>query len=178
LGSIVPDSFAAYARILHPAWRGREKVRWRALTAGPIEPETRFETLPAPGIDAPFAGTLDRGDMNALLDQLGPDTAGTCWFGVWAGYGWVPDPAPAPRLELPERPLLLYHGPLTAATALYDPFEQSPTLWWPSDRAWCVVSEIDFHSTYVGGSRELVDRLLGEERIEALEVPVTADVTD
>jgi hypothetical protein len=178
LGSIVPETFAAYARILHPAWRERRKVRWRELTADPIEPETRFETLAAQGVHAPLTGTLDRDDLGVLLDQLAPDAAGECWFGVWAGFGWVPDPPPAPRLELPERPLLLYNGPLAAATALYDPFEQSPTLWWPRDRAWCVASEIDFHSTYVGGSRALVDRLLADERIETLEVAVTADVTD
>jgi hypothetical protein len=174
----VPAGFAAYARILHPAWRGHTKVRWRELSATPIEPESRFETLAAQGVHPPFTGTLDRGDMDALLDQLAPNTGGLCWFGVWAGFGWVPNPAPVSPLELPERPLLLYHGPLTAATALYDPFEQSPTFWWASDRSWCVASEIDFHSTYVGGSRGLVDGLLGEARIEVLEVPNTADVTD
>jgi hypothetical protein len=67
---------------------------------------------------------------------------------------------------------------VAAATALCEPFEQSPTLWWPDDRAWCVASEVDFHSTYVGGSRQLIDRLLGDERIEALEAAVTDRVTD
>ncbi len=51
-------------------------------------------------------------------------------------------------------------------------------MWWPDDRAWCVASEVDFHSTYVGGSRRLIDGLLGDERIEALEVAVTDGVTD
>jgi hypothetical protein len=74
--------------------------------------------------------------------------------------------------------LLLYRGPLTAASALCEPFEQTPTLWWPNDRAWCVASEVDFHSTYVAGSRPLVDRLLRDERIEALEIAITTRVTD
>ena len=175
---MVPDGFAAYARILHPAWRGGAKVRWRELAGGPIDPPTRFEALAAKGVHEPFTGTLDCGELRALVDVLAPDTAGVCWFGVWVGFGWVPDPAPATRLWLPERPLLLYSGSLAAATALCEPFQQSPTLWWPNDRAWCVASEVDFHSTYVGGPRELIDRLLGDARIEALEVPITAAVTD
>ena len=178
LSSIVPGGFAAYARVLHPAWRGSAKMRWRELATGPIDPGTRFEALAAEGVDAPFTGTLDCGELDALVDVLAPDTAGECWFGVWAGFGWVPDPPPAPRLALPERPLLLYRGPAAAATAPCEPFEQSPTLWWPADRAWCVASEVDFHSTYVGGSRQLIDRLLGDERIEALEAAVTDRVTD
>jgi hypothetical protein len=178
LGSIVPVGFAAYARVLHPAWRGRTKARWRELAAGPIEPGTRFEAIAAEGVTAPFTGTLDCDELHALVEVLAPDTVGECWFGVWAGFGWVPDPPPAPRLALPERPLLLYRGQVADATALCEPYEQSPTLWWPDDRAWCVASEVDFHSTYVGGSRRLIDRLLRDERIEALEVAITDRVTD
>ena len=33
-----------------------------------------------------------------------------------------------------------------------EPHEQSANLWWPADRAWCVVTDIDLMSTYVGGS--------------------------
>jgi hypothetical protein len=71
-----------------------------------------------------------------------------CWCGVWDGYGYESD---APRLALPDRPLLLYHG---SPLALGD---QSPTYWWPDDRAWIVASEIDFDYTCIGGSRALID---------------------
>jgi hypothetical protein len=50
------------------------------------------------------------------------------------------------------------------------PAEQSPSLWWPDDRAWCVASEIDFCSTYVGGSPALIERVLGDDRLEAIPV--------
>ena len=70
------------------------------------------------------------------------------------------------------------HRAATAATALCEPFDQTPTLWWPATHSWCVASEIDFHSTYVGGPRGLVDRLVDDERIEALEVAIGAHVTD
>ena len=33
-----------------------------------------------------------------------------------------------------------------------EPHEQSANLWWPADRAWCVVTDIDLVSTYVGGT--------------------------
>jgi len=39
---------------------------------------------------------------------------------------------------------------------------------WPADHAWCLGSEIDLAWSYVGGSEQLVERLLVDERIEAL----------
>jgi hypothetical protein len=47
---------------------------------------------------------------------------------------------------------------------------QSPSLWWPADRAWFVHTEIDAVSTYVGGSRALVDQLVGGQILESFEV--------
>jgi hypothetical protein len=87
----------------------------------------------------------------------------------------VPKPPPAapagPRVEIPGRSLALYEGPIGAAVAFVRfPTLQSPNLWWPDDRAWCVASEIDFCSTYVGGSPALIERILGDERLEAIPV--------
>jgi hypothetical protein len=122
-----------------------------------------------------------------------------CWFAVWEGYGWMqgypavalqaafaregahqqppvlPKPPPAapagPRVEIPGRSLALYSGPIEAAAAFSPwPCRQSPNLWWPEDHAWCVASEIDFCSTYVGGSPELIEGVLGDERLEAIPV--------
>ena len=44
--------------------------------------------------------------------------------------------------------------------------EYSPGFWWPADRAWFVSTDIDSRSTYVGGSRELVDGLLADDLLE------------
>lgn len=52
-----------------------------------------------------------------------------------------------------------------------------PQLIWPADRAWCLASEIDFDSTIVAGSRELVDAVLASPAVEALEVPEDGDLT-
>ena len=44
----------------------------------------------------------------------------------------------------------------------------TPNWWWPDDRAWIVVSELDTPSTYVGGSEALVQAILNEPQIEAV----------
>lgn len=49
---------------------------------------------------------------------------------------------------------------------------QSPSEWWPADRAWATSNDTDLDSTLVGGSRALVDDLLADERLEALPWPV------
>ncbi|MDP8968581.1 MAG: hypothetical protein M3N04_08275 [Actinomycetota bacterium] len=69
-----------------------------------------------------------------------------------------------PRLHLPGRDYLLLAGPLEAALQIgcwHGPewfVPQSPNLFWPAE--WCVASEIDFDSTLLGGTTELVDTIL------------------
>ena len=47
----------------------------------------------------------------------------------------------------------------------------SPTILWPTDRAWVLVSDIDVDSTVIGGSRELIAALCADDRLEALPIP-------
>jgi hypothetical protein len=54
------------------------------------------------------------------------------------------------------------------AVAPMSGIDQTANLWWPADRAWCVASEIDLAWTYVGGPAGLIERILGDERIEAI----------
>jgi hypothetical protein len=83
--------------------------------------------------------------------------------------------ADGPVVALPERTYLLLGGPLYAAGELSMPGVsfQSPNLFWPDDHAWCVATEIDLDSTYLGGSPALVRDLLADERLEAC--PVSED---
>ncbi|HJU01414.1 MAG TPA: hypothetical protein VJ966_09440 [Actinomycetes bacterium] len=125
-------------------------------------------------------------------------TPESCWFCLWEGYGWlygspsvavmgrrgaipVPPASPAqvlngPHVRLPSRDYLLFTGALAAATQLgwTSPgggfFPQSPNLFWPQDRAWCVASEIDLFCTLVAGSDELAEALVGDPRLEAWRV--------
>jgi hypothetical protein len=88
------------------------------------------------------------------------------------------------KVHLPTRNYFLFEGPLTAVGELgafvtWDPggersFErQTPSLWWPDDRAWCVGNEIDSSFTCIGGSRALIDELLARPDLEVLELDPT-----
>lgn len=87
----------------------------------------------------------------------------------------------APSFATPHRDWYLYEGPLDdAITGWYgkDKFLfQSASMWWPEDHAWFVSTEVDFDSTYVGGSRALIEAILDEPAIEALEVDVGHGIT-
>jgi hypothetical protein len=77
--------------------------------------------------------------------------------------------AAIPTMSIPGRDYFLFRGPLEAASHLaFDEVFQSPNLWWPDDRAWCVATEIDGDSTYIGGSEACIAAVLGDERFEAL----------
>ncbi len=123
-----------------------------------------------------------------------------CWFCLWEGNGsfWsgahgpgFPPDASAeeidgywaearaqdvllestPRVEMPARRYFLFRGLVEAAGA----FEAggsftSPNLWWPDDRAWIVITEIDGYSTYVGGSRAAIGDVLASPDLETIEV--------
>ena len=76
----------------------------------------------------------------------------------------------APQVHLEDRECILFRGPVTAATAFWlgERF-QSPTLWWPADRAWCVASELDIYSTYVGAEPDALRALIDHPALEVLE---------
>lgn len=52
----------------------------------------------------------------------------------------------------------------------FDGWFQSPSLWWSDDRAWFLHTDFDAMSTFVGGSRGLVDELVGQQILESFEV--------
>lgn len=67
-----------------------------------------------------------------------------------------------------ERRCFVYESPIDEVFELVAPrFVISPALWFPADRAWCVSTDIDDTWSYVGGSRALMDRLLGNINLEA-----------
>ncbi len=47
---------------------------------------------------------------------------------------------------------------------------RSPQLTWPSDHAWCVATEVDFDSTLVGGSHDLITAVVADRALEALPI--------
>ncbi len=90
------------------------------------------------------------------------------------------------RLQLPGRDYVLFDAGIrrfvdpawvTDAPWTDSRWPQSPSLIWPDDHAWVLVSEIDFDSTVIAGSRALVDALVADPTIEVLELPEGADLT-
>lgn len=156
----------------------------------------REPAAPAPWDgQGPAEGTLTADDAAALAEILRTHTADPehCWFCVWDGWGWdnavlftvsgdgrrdgsgtrLPGPVPTavregPRVRLPNRDYLLYAGPVEAALAFAGTQGQTPGLWWPADRTWCVASEIDLQWSYVGGPSALIEDLLADPRVETL----------
>jgi hypothetical protein len=69
------------------------------------------------------------------------------------------------------RVCLLFGGRVTDVDRFaLDSFYHSPALWWPDDRAWFVHTEIDGTSTYIGGSRPMINQLVGDQILESFEV--------
>jgi hypothetical protein len=54
---------------------------------------------------------------------------------------------------------------------------QSPSLLWPADRSWCVGTEIDFESTLVGGSSDLIGAVLTAAGLDAWPVQSEDDLS-
>lgn len=189
VASIVPGHFPAYVRVYHPfdnvenspagasSWRVlAERAGWDLS-----DPATAAD-FASSGVSAGQAhlGTLSPSIIDALVAHLRPATAtpGQCFFAVWEGFGdSVAPPGLTPKLELLHRAYDVFAGPVDAALASYSsiPFShQSANLWWPSDQAWCVATEIDFAWTYVGGSRACIDAILGDVRLDSVETSARA----
>lgn len=93
--------------------------------------------------------------------------------------GLAPGPAAArpatraARVEVPNRAYWLFRGPLADAGPGDDPFrieDAVPAFLWPADRAWCLADEVDTHWAGIGGPPELVDRLVGDPRLDVVRV--------
>jgi hypothetical protein len=198
IGSLVPRVFEAYARLLHPAEGERDSpIRWSAVAAwsgGVVHALAEFEPMARPRGPAPSArpyvkppadGRLAPATLAALCDVLADHTTtpDQCYFGVWEGYGWIPQAArSAARLELPERTHLMFRGPLSRVADIGSHLggwfrQESPSIIFPADRSWFTATDVDLDSTFVGGSRDLIGALLGDDRLEAWPASPTDPIT-
>ena len=194
VAAVVPDGFPAYARLPHPGGPpdGEEPE------AGNLPP-ARLGLLTAVlgrHTGTPGAcwfclwdgyGWLHGSPAVGLLTRRGPFTR----RGLSARRSHAPPIPPAlppevlggPRVRLPGREYLLFTGPLAATPELgwNGPggfFPQSPNLFWPEDRAWCVATEIDLPYTLVAGSEPLVGELLADPRLDARRVGPGSPLAD
>lgn len=156
---------AANNRVLH------RRMQWPHLVGSWEEQEDPQGVCDHP----PAVGSLAPRQLAVTLAQLLADYTTVpqdCFFAIWEGWGGlvVPETGTA-SFSIPHRRMLLLTGPVTAVGATLEGPEpiphQSPNLWWPADRAWCVATEIDFNTTYLGASQDCVDAVLASPAIEA-----------
>lgn len=192
VASLLP-AFEACARVFHPAVRyaGDDdvEVSWAEVAAyngTRVHPLMQWHTITgswdaqpsedqAPiWDDGPAEGHLPVQVAARLADVLARHTSTPqdCLFGRWDGFGYdLPDPESPPRLQLRgNHAVVLVRGTVADAVRNLapEPNEQSANLWWPADQAWCVVTDIDRVTTYVGGSAACIAEVLRTPGIEAL----------
>jgi hypothetical protein len=198
--SLVPSGFSAYVRVFHPATRGPwpepEPVRWTEIAAAngtqahaemqlpALTGSFEFANNPQPGVfdQPPLDGSLPS-DLAAQLSAAlaaHTTTPDRCWFAVWHGFGDTrADVRAAPTFQVPAREYHLLQGPAVGITeSVTDtPREQSPNIWWPDDHAWCVATEIDLNTTYVGCDDACRDAILALPGVEALVIDPAAGIS-
>ncbi|WP_154675616.1 hypothetical protein [Parafrankia elaeagni] len=190
VAGLVPGGFDSYLRILNPFYDHRSPVvRWRDVAEDvgrKFDAETSYTDLIGPTqvsaqlYGAPIRGSLSENDTALLASVLDSHTAdpNDCLFAVWDGYGWfnvaAADAGGPQRLVGPYLPYLLFAGHLAAATSVRaGTYFQSPTLWWPAERTWCVATDPDTYSTYIGGNGDLIRHLESESSLENIRVQLT-----
>jgi len=138
------DVAAANGRSAYPA------MDWVTITGS----ERFLHRDHQPGIwdEEPCEGSLPVVQSRELVSLLRAHTSrpGRCWFALWDGFGSFAIPHDVSRLLMPNRPMVMFSGPITGWVEHqeHDSSEQSPSLWWPEDRAWCVATDVDLMTTY------------------------------
>lgn len=188
-GQLDPEALAAVARHLADhtttpdggaiaVWEG-----WGGLVGhlGPT-PSRAFLTVPHGG---PHRGLL----ANLVPERFRSPFAKDRWQ-----PGLLPDDVSrGPRLSLPGRDHVLFTGGVTELTSPdwvlqapwrdreaeahgFPPAAHAPSLMWPQDRAWVLVSEVDWDSTVIAGTHALVAAICAEPTVEALPLPPEASL--
>ncbi|TYS67537.1 hypothetical protein FZC76_13220 [Sutcliffiella horikoshii] len=74
----------------------------------------------------------------------------------------------------------LYAGQLSDIFTIYNKGEMdglaSPTYWWPEDRSWCMSTDYDLDFTIFGGSKQIYDALMSNDKLECIEVDLETRV--
>ena len=139
LRSLLPDGFAAYARIFHPAYLNRDEerpVRWSTVaswTGRTVHPLMQFERIAGlsedphnmyknpPWGSLPKHGSIPERECRTLVEVLRSltSTPDRCLFCLWEGYGNIDTRLykASSRVRAPRRDYLLFRGPIDAIMA-------------------------------------------------------------
>lgn len=152
-------------------WLLEADVRWQDLvTYGP------------PGFDVYVRIAHPESDVVTEIDEMPADTiraalatlasctstADCGYAAVWEGWGGGPPSPRAPRVDIPNRAMLLFTGRVKALRDAPDlawygsavGASISPHLVWPEDHAWCLACDVDEEVEFtVGCSSETAKAL-------------------
>jgi hypothetical protein len=163
-------------RALIDNWDEFDYDHWNAISTGegewfpPYEWLEETEALTLVSLLRPFTTTLE-----------------DAWLMLWDGYGdlgRIIDGLPRGTIHRVSEPpnvpaelvgriwayrhYLVFRGPLDAMSTWFEWRSEGPNYLWPDDRAWIVATEIDGFSTYFGGPKGCVDRVLTSPLLEAV----------
>jgi len=187
VGSVVPTGFSRVVRVLHPAGDGRSWAEVAAAAGRTVHPlvqwcsiASRFDgTGRSSGID-PEEGSVPGETLAAILEHC--PTESDVVYAVWAGFGSWGDRGDESAL-MPGwggRDYLLFaapRSPITTWPGMSSAWPQSANLIWPTDRSWCIATDIDWDSTLIAGPDLLTDAILEDQRLEAFEVAYDDDLS-
>jgi hypothetical protein len=160
---------AANGKVAHPA------MEWASIT-GHWRYHWGNGTQPGLWDYQPEEGSMSECQVVELAVVLADhtQTPDDCLFAIWEGFGDLPEQLESmPKLQMPQRKMVLFRGPLSAAGLSFGEIRwgsRSPSLWWPADRAWCVGTDVDLRSSYVGGSVACIDAIVNHPELEAMRV--------
>jgi hypothetical protein len=188
VGTLVPDEFAACLRVLHPAQRSGnglvQDVRWQdiAMSNGrTLSSLSHYEDISPPGSlsDLDLAKPLQGQLADRLCEELAATlsrhthTPADCIFMFSSSWGsLLPSNAELTRVQLYEGDYVVTTGRCAEACD----FAVNPTMWWPSDRSWIVVTQVDMDSSFIGCDYVTMKALLESPNIEAWQVSREAPV--
>jgi hypothetical protein len=153
--------------------RQAQKIRWQALArlfGVPFESGICHEWFRAkmeePGcwprfLFGPDEGNLNDDELSEMVAVLGAFAGGQDCFFRFAEIPFITTDKP-----------ILFRGALSDLHEFLSDgkYQFTPEYWWPVDRSWYLCSDYDLTFSVVGGTRRLVDAVLNNTNVEALEV--------
>ncbi|MEL6982516.1 MAG: hypothetical protein AAFO29_08835 [Actinomycetota bacterium] len=187
---LVPGGFQRYAMVLHPpslpdAAGDSKPARWSTLATAvgsSLDVSTSLSELATSygemvgRVEDAYVGSLTEtvesgewivyrlriGDLASSLHQEGQGLA----VGISTLSGRTTPIETLPAVHLGSRPF--HAGSLQNAGDLDASLEVFTGVIWPLDLSWWITSDIDLDYTIVGGSTDLIDRCLADDRFEVL----------
>lgn len=167
---------------------------WNLVTLGPpgFPAYARLRFIPDPAYEGQSENDAARQDdalsdndqlriaVGTLLQHTGSPTEG--YLLIWDGWGGDSFPEPllrTPQVVVPNREYYLYRVSLQdfVSGAIEDSWQTEtgqlmphPAFIWPSDRSWCITSDVDPHWAGIGAEQALIDPLLTEPRLDVVRV--------